>query len=233
MVDATHTHDPYGIARLPVEDWTADRIHTFDKNNKIHSDADVEAVIASIKQFGLIHPLIVDVDGVLIGGHKRFRALLKMGWVTFPVRHAKHLTKNQADAARIADNKTQGTEYDSGALAEELARLSASSEIDMTSLGLDERELVFLTEDLGDMDLGGLAGDLEAEIDQQDAETAEKVAAVDGAIQPLSKVFGFRGVPVAQVVRFKHFMAEIETLTGKAGADAFVAWFDMRQQASV
>jgi len=228
MADNTHTHDPYGLQRLPVEMWTADRISPYAKNNKIHSRTDKDKTIASIREFGLINTLIVDVDGVLIAGHKRYACLLEMGHVEFPVRHAKHLTKNQADAARIADNKTQGTDYDSGFMAEEIARLSMVDDVDLGSLGLDDRELAFLTEDLGAMDLGGLAEDLDAELDAQDAETADKVAAVDTAMQPISKVFGFRGVPVAQVVLFKRFVAEVEGATGKKGAEAFTEWLNAR-----
>jgi hypothetical protein len=220
------THDPYGLQLLPTEMWTADRIHPYAKNNKIHSSADVEATIKSIREYGLFNPIIVDIDGIIIAGHKRFQCLLKMGHVEFPVKWAKHLSKNQADAARIADNKTQGTEYDSGFLAEELERLANADDVDLASLGLDDHELGFLTEDLGAMNMGGLAGDLDAEIDAQDAETAGKVAAVDDAMTPISKVFGFKAVPVRMEPLFKRFIAKIEDQTGKTGLDAFEGWLN-------
>lgn len=226
MVDVTHTADPYGLQMLPVEMWTANRIHPYAKNNKIHSKEDIESTIKSIKQFGLINTLIVDVDGILIAGHKRFQCLLAMGHLEFPVKHAKHLSKDQADAARIADNKTQGSEYDSGFLAEEIARLSQSDEIDLTALGLGEHELGFLTDDLGSMDMGGLAVDLDAEIDAQDAETKSKVDAVDGALTPIAKVFGFKAIPVSAEPLFKRFLAKVEVSTGKTGLDALVEWLD-------
>lgn len=228
MMDTTYKLDPYGLQQLPVEMWTADKIHPYAKNNKVHSKEDIAQVKKSLEQFGLINTLVVDVDGVLIAGHKRFAALLEMGHVEFPVRHAKHLTKNQADAARIADNKTQGTEYDSGFLAEELARLSEADDVDLFALGLDDRELSFLTDDLSEMNVDGMAVDLDAEIDAQDQETADKVAAIDSAQTPLTKVFGFKTVPVSDIPKFSRFMAEIQDQTGKIGAAAFAEWLDAR-----
>lgn len=220
--------DPYGLQLLPVEMWTADQIHPYARNNKVHKPEDIEKTIKSIEQFGLINSLIVDADGVLIAGHKRFACLLKMGHVEFPVRHAKHLTKNQADAARIADNKTQGTDYDSGYMAEELARLASADDVDLAALGLGEHELEFLTDDLGEINIDGLAGNLDAEIDAQESETERKVAAVDGQLTPIAKVFGFKAIPVAQEIKFKRFVAEVESSTGKQGVDAFLEWFDAR-----
>jgi hypothetical protein len=145
-----------------------------------------------------------------------------------PVKHAKSLTKDQADAARIAHNKTASTEYDSEFMAEEIRRLAESTEVDVTALGLAEEELDFLVDDLGDMNIDAISTDLDGDIDAQDQETAEKVAATDASSEKVAKIFGFNSVPIAAVKHVRRFVADIEADTGLKGEAAFVEWVSRR-----
>lgn len=228
MENNTHTFDPYGLVRLPIEMWPVDKVRPYPKNNKIHGRADIDKMKASIRQFGIMDPLIVDGAGVLIAGHKRFASLCELNHVEVPVRVARDLTPNQVDAARIAHNKTTTTEYDSGFLAEELARLADADDVDLNSLGFDARELEFLTQELGDMNIDGLAVDLDAEIDAQDQASRDKVAEVDAGETPIAKVLGFKALPTRAAPAIRRFISEIEASTGKAGAEAFVEWINAR-----
>lgn len=224
----TDTNDPYGLVKLPTEMWGIDRVKPYPKNTKVHSPAHIKKLQASIRADGLFDAIIVDHDGVIIAGHGRFEALVGLGHTQVPVKYAAHLSKNQADAARIAHNKTASTEYDSGFMAEELRRLSTVDDVDISALGFDDRELDFLVEDLGDLNMEAISKDLDQDIDAQDAETEAKVEATDASTEKLGKAFGFTAIPIAAVKDVRRFMASVETETGKTGSDALVEWLSGR-----
>lgn len=223
-----NTTDPYGLVKLPTEMWPIDKVKPYEKNTKVHSADHIRKLKASIAADGLFDAIIVDLHGIIIAGHGRFEALVGLGHVTVPVKHAAHLSKNQADAARIAHNKTASTDYDSGFMADELRRLSEADDVDLGALGFDDHELEFLVEDLGDMDVGAISTDLDADIDAQEAETEDKVRATDASEERIGKAFGFPAIPIAAVKDVRRFIADIEAETGKAGADAFVEWVRAR-----
>jgi len=222
-VSNTHS-DPYNLVNLPTQMWAIDRVKPYAKNTKVHSKEHVKKLQKSIQADGLFDALIVDMDGVIIAGHGRYEALVGLGQTHVPVKHAAHLTKNQADAARIAHNKTTSTEYDSGFMAEELARLSEADDVDLTALGLDDHELDFLVDDLGDMNMDAISASLDQDIDDQEKETAAKVAATDASSEKLVKVLGFNAVPIAASKDVRRWIASIEASTGLKGAEAFVAF---------
>ena len=76
------------------------------ENNPRLNDAAVDAVVASLKEFGWRQPIVVDGDGVIVVGHTRYKAAQKMGLTEVPVHVAADLTAAQAKAYRIADNQT-------------------------------------------------------------------------------------------------------------------------------
>jgi ParB-like chromosome segregation protein Spo0J len=51
-----------------------------------HDLGDVTALAASIKDIGLLHPVVVNPDGVLIAGARRIEACKQLGWTEVPVR---------------------------------------------------------------------------------------------------------------------------------------------------
>lgn len=222
------TTDPYQLVNLPTELWDIGDVKPYPKNTKVHDPAHIKKLKASIQDRGLFDALIVDMDGVIIAGHGRFQALCDLGQIKVPVKHAKHLTKDQADAARIAHNKTASTEYDSEFMAEEIRRLAESTEVDVTALGLSEEELDFMVDDLGDMNIEAISTDLDGDIDAQEKETAAKVAATDASSAKVAKIFGFNSVPIAAVKHVRRFLADIEVETGLKGEDAFVEWVGQR-----
>ena len=76
------------------------------ENNPRKNDAAVDAVAASIREFGFKVPIIIDKDGVIVAGHTRLKAAEKLGMKTVPVIRADDLTEEQVKAFRLADNKT-------------------------------------------------------------------------------------------------------------------------------
>ena len=59
-----------------VERWAIERLIPYAKNARTHTDAQVAAIAASIKEWGWTSPALVGEDGGLIAGHAwRGRAL--------------------------------------------------------------------------------------------------------------------------------------------------------------
>lgn len=104
-------------------------------NNPRLNDNAVDAVAASIKEFGFKVPIVVDGESVIINGHTRLKAAHKLGLKQVPVIVADDLTPEQAKAFRLADNKTSElAEWDLGKLDIELDSIA---DIDMGDFGFD------------------------------------------------------------------------------------------------
>jgi len=118
-------------------------IRPYEKNPRLNDDA-VDAVAASIREFGFRQPIVVDTEGVIICGHTRYKAALKLGLEKVPVHTAKDLTPEQIKAYRIADNKTaELAEWNYDLLPIELGELQ-SCNYDLGLLGFDQEELAKL-----------------------------------------------------------------------------------------
>ena len=122
----------------PIKD-----IRPYENNPRVNDDA-VDAVAASIREFGFRQPIVVDVEGVIICGHTRYKAALKLGLDKVPVHVAKDLTPEQIKAYRIADNKTaELSDWNYDLLPIELGELKGMN-YDLGLLGFDQDELAKL-----------------------------------------------------------------------------------------
>lgn len=114
-------------------------IKPYDNNPRKNDDA-VDEVASSIKAFGFKNPIIVDKDMVIIAGHTRLKAALKLGLTMVPVIVASDLNPDQANALRLADNKTaEIAKWDKKKLEEELKQINWEIlGINMTDVGFDD-----------------------------------------------------------------------------------------------
>lgn len=76
------------------------------ENNPRKNDKAVEAVAESIKQCGYVAPIIIDEENIILAGHTRYKALLKLGWKEADVVIRSGLSEEQKRKYRILDNKT-------------------------------------------------------------------------------------------------------------------------------
>lgn len=114
------------------------------ENNPRYNDGAVDAVAASIKEFGFKVPIVIDSEGVIIAGHTRRKAAIKLGLKTVPCIVADDLTPEQIKAFRLADNKTgELAGWDFEKLEAELGELS---EINMEAFGFVLNEDVDISE---------------------------------------------------------------------------------------
>ena len=110
-------------------------------NNPRHNESAVDAVASSIRDFGFNVPRVLGKDHVIITGHTRHQAALKLGLETVPCITADHLTPAQAKAFRLADNRvSELATWDEELLQAELQQLSEMG-IDMGDFGFTEEEL--------------------------------------------------------------------------------------------
>ena len=103
------------------------------ENNPRHNENAIDAVAASIKEFGFKVPIVIDENNVIIAGHTRRKAAEKLGMTLVPCIVADDLTPEQIKAFRLADNKvSELAGWDFEKMEQELAELS---EFDMTQFG--------------------------------------------------------------------------------------------------
>lgn len=141
-----------------------DAIRPYGNNPRDNAPA-VPAVVKSIERFGFRNPILVDGDGVIIEGHTRRLAALKLGMKEVPVVYATDLTPDEVDALRVVDNKTaELADWDMDKLAEEMAKLP----------GFDFGDFGFKVGELADMGLG----EKEEEYDYEEDGDGKPVVAV-------------------------------------------------------
>jgi site-specific DNA-methyltransferase (adenine-specific) len=93
-------------------------------NNPRRNDAAVDIVMKSIREFGFKVPIVIDQHNVIVTGHTRLKAALRLGMATVPCIMADDLTDEQIKAFRLADNKTaEYAEWDLDKLEAELKGL--------------------------------------------------------------------------------------------------------------
>jgi hypothetical protein len=85
--------------------WSIDRLIPYAKNARTHSDAQIAAIAASIKEWGWTTPALVGEDGGLIAGHARILAARQLGIAEIPVMVAAGWSEAQKRAYVLADNQ--------------------------------------------------------------------------------------------------------------------------------
>lgn len=108
----------------------------YTKNAKQHPPAQVERIANSIKRFGWQQPIVVDRNRVVIIGHGRLAAAKMLNLEKVPVVYADNLSDEDVKALRLADNKTNESEWIDSFLSEELAELDIAG-IDMSQFGFE------------------------------------------------------------------------------------------------
>lgn len=125
---------------MKIEDWPIANVKPYEQNPRQNDDA-VESVARSIEEFGFRQPIVVDEAGVIIVGHTRYKAALKLGLAEVPVHVATGLSAAQVKAYRLADNKTaEIAEWDYDLLPIELSQLK-DLDYDIGLIGFDVDQL--------------------------------------------------------------------------------------------
>jgi len=124
------------MSYMKIEDIRVDELKPYE-NNPRKNDKAVPKVMESIRKFGFKVPLVVDKDNVIVCGHTRYKASLKLKLETVPCIRADDLDEEQIRAFRIWDNKTaEYSEWDDEKLLEEVKGIEQM--LEELDLGLGE-----------------------------------------------------------------------------------------------
>ncbi len=131
---------------MNVIDVPVERLIPYARNPRKNAGA-IDAVKASIAEFGFRQPIVVDENMVIIVGHTRLAAAKALGLATVPVHIAEGLTPAKARAYRLMDNRSsENAEWDDELLTLEFGDLKLEGyDLDLT--GFNEEELARLLAD--------------------------------------------------------------------------------------
>lgn len=122
---------------MEIQELRLDELKPYERNPR-DNDGAVDAVAASIKEFGFKVPIVIDRDHVIIAGHTRFKAAKKLGLASVPCILADDLTDEQVRAYRLADNKVaELAGWDFQLLDDELCKIM---DINMEQFGFEMPE---------------------------------------------------------------------------------------------
>ncbi len=119
---------------MKIEYIKTDELKPYEKNAKKHPIDQIAHIANSIKEFGFRQPVVIDRDNVIVIGHGRVLAAKKLGLDEVPVVRADDLSPEQIKALRLADNKTNESEWDFDLLGIELDNIC---DIDMSRFGFE------------------------------------------------------------------------------------------------
>jgi ParB-like chromosome segregation protein Spo0J len=89
------------IVKVRLEELTAD-----PENARLHSRRNLDAIKASLSQFGQTRPLVVTEDGLVIAGNGTMAAAEELGWEVIEVTRVPFRNPDEAKAFALADNRT-------------------------------------------------------------------------------------------------------------------------------
>lgn len=92
---------------MKTEKIAINKIIPYEFNNRNHNEQQVDRIANSIKEFGFNQPIVIDESNIILVGHGRHLAALKLGLKEVPVLIKKDLSETQKKAYRILDNKLQ------------------------------------------------------------------------------------------------------------------------------
>ena len=132
-----------------IERWPIEPLIPYANNPRLHSEADVDKIAASIRRWGWTNPALVDENGTLIAGHGRVAAAVKLKLTSIPVIVARGWSEDEKQAYRLADNELAArASWDFDLLGSELRDLQSSG-FDLDLIGFEPDRLKEILAGLG------------------------------------------------------------------------------------
>jgi DNA modification methylase len=127
-----------------VERWAIERLIACATNPRLHTEADLGKIVASILKWGWTMPVLVDERGELISGHARVGAAMILELKSIPVIVAKGWSDAEKRAYRVTDNQLAArASWDPGLLRDELQALDfADFDLGVIGFELDQLETI-------------------------------------------------------------------------------------------
>ena len=129
----------------------------YANNARVHPESQIRRLMGSLREYGVVIPILISDDNVIVAGHGVTEAALRIGLETVPCVRASHLTEAQRRAFALAANRlAEDSSWNNDVLKLEMLRLRDDYGVDLEKTGFLPREIVRLRLD---MDLGNVDED--------------------------------------------------------------------------
>lgn len=134
---------------VPIDD-----IQPYANNPKEHMPKQIEFVADLIKTYGWTQPICLDKNYEIIFGHCRYRSAKLLEEKTVPCVFREDLTEAEAKSLRLADNKSNESEWIEDRLNVELVELQAM-DVQLEEIGFDMKPIATGKIEEDDFDVDG------------------------------------------------------------------------------
>lgn len=135
-----------GPAFAPVERRAVASLKPYDRNARLHDEAQLRDLKRSMLEFGWTNPILIDEADGILAGHARLLVGTDLGYQEAPVIVAAGWTEAQKRAYILADNKlTERGGWNWELVAAELKDIREMG-VDLTLTGFEAHELEPLLE---------------------------------------------------------------------------------------
>lgn len=127
------------VEKMSVEMFPIGDVIPYE-NNPRNNEKAVDAVAASIREYGFKKPILVDENHVILAGHTRRLAALRLGLKEVPCVVISDLDEDKKKAFRLADNRvSEFSVWDNELLRQEMQK---AVDTDFAEFGFDIDEKV-------------------------------------------------------------------------------------------
>jgi len=95
-----------------IEPMDINKIIPYEKNTKKHPDNQIDIIASSIDKFKFDQPIVIDENNVIIKGHGRLLGAKRLGLKSVPVIIRTDMSDAEKMASRLADNKSNESDWD-------------------------------------------------------------------------------------------------------------------------
>lgn len=126
---------------MEIQQIKINQLIEYKNNAKKHDEAQIKNVMQSIKEFGMVQPIVIDQNNTIIIGHCRFRALKRLKWEEVPCVKIENLSEDKINKLRLLDNKLNESEWDFDLLTDQITEIDWSDfDIDWNIPDLQDEE---------------------------------------------------------------------------------------------
>jgi hypothetical protein len=109
---------------MEIQQINITEIKEYEKNAKKYDEQQIKNVMQSIKEFGMVQPIVIDENNTIIIGHCRYKALKKLKWEKVPVIKLENLSDQEVNKLRLLDNKLNESDWDFDLLLKQIQELN-------------------------------------------------------------------------------------------------------------